>query len=295
MAQCSGYTVRRDVRYPNTDVSLYGQGTSRFAPYRPSLAVAKPSTQAAPTTTAGDTWRDVCLQIISEKFPRFEPRNDFDIFTLGTSTYNGDQAELGTWLDSKLAKCIGRMGSLERVMDKMRSSLILPSSTITGVCAPSCRDVYVQLKVASQLKPKPRGIERNVFLRPIPHTAYSIRLFPGSLDAQEYCMDFVDTRTGTPVNSPFQFELWAVPDPAKPWLGCGSLRIHNLESAFGYSDDQILPGHEKFVLRDGQTCLLKRPGKKDIRFTVPIRSTPVAGAVGGRDVHELDLPAVVVA
>ncbi|KAI0695268.1 hypothetical protein C8T65DRAFT_584467, partial [Cerioporus squamosus] len=219
-------------------------------------------------------WRDVCLRMIGEQYPWFQPRNDFDIYTLGTTKYRGNRAELGTWLDSKLAKCMGHQGSLENVMDNVRSALNLPSSTITGL--------------------KPRRTERNVFLRPIPHTSYSIRLFPGCFDAREYCLDFVDTRTGVPVNSPFKFELWVVPDPDRPWLGSGSARVTSLDVAFGQRQDEILPGHEKFVLRDGQTCLLKRPGHRDVRFTVPVRRRPVAAAVGAGDVHELDLPASVV-
>lgn len=84
-------------------------------------------------------------------------------------------------------------------------------------------------------------------------------------------MDFVDTATGQPDNSPFEFELWAVPNPQSPWLALPSGRLHSLERRFHVAPDKILPGEEKWVLRDGQTCLLKRPGKRDVMFTVPIR------------------------
>ncbi|RPD62267.1 hypothetical protein L227DRAFT_573476 [Lentinus tigrinus ALCF2SS1-6] len=53
----------------------------------------------------------------------------------------------------------------------MRPTLDRPSNNITGL--------------------KPRGMERNVFLRPIPKSPYSIRLFPGRLESREYCLDFV--------------------------------------------------------------------------------------------------------
>ncbi|KAI8973979.1 hypothetical protein BD414DRAFT_498761 [Trametes punicea] len=84
-------------------------------------------------------------------------------------------------------------------------------------------------------------------------------------------MDFVDSATGEPVNSPFEYELWGVPDPETPWAMpmCGRLR--SIERAHGIKQEDILPGEERFVLRDGQTCMLMRPGKKSLRFTVPVR------------------------
>lgn len=84
-------------------------------------------------------------------------------------------------------------------------------------------------------------------------------------------MDFVNTETQEAVNSPFEFELWAVPDPDAPWLAMPSGRLYSLERNFHIAQDKILPGIEKWVLRDGQTCLLKRPGKKDVMFQVPVR------------------------
>ncbi|RPD61727.1 hypothetical protein L227DRAFT_499774, partial [Lentinus tigrinus ALCF2SS1-6] len=224
----------------------------------------------ATSGTANGTWRDVCLQIISEQFPGFEPRNDFDILTLGTTKYHGPRAELEAWLDEKLAVCVDVRGSHEVVMESMREMLSMPSSTITGL--------------------KPRGMERNVFLRPIPGSSCSIRLFPGCLEAREYCLDFVSTETGLPVNSPFKFELWAVPNPSLPWIGAISERIFSLENMFDYSTKDIPAGHEKFPLRDGQTYLLKRSGHKDVCFTVPLRRLPLAATVQARDVDMLDLP-----
>ena len=85
-------------------------------------------------------------------------------------------------------------------------------------------------------------------------------------------MDFVRTATGEPVNSPFPHELWCVQDPDTPWLEPTTFsRLSTIESSFGIGSGKLLPGEEKYILRDGLTCLLKRPGKKDVRFTVPIR------------------------
>ncbi|TFK78043.1 hypothetical protein K466DRAFT_607384 [Polyporus arcularius HHB13444] len=215
--------------------------------------------------------RDVCHQIIGFKYPGFRPRNDFELITLATRRYPGARSDLGTWLDHELAFTIQDVGSLEAVMDSARNTLTMPASRITGL--------------------KPRGTERGVFLRPIPDSPYSIRLFPGCALAREYCLDFVDTRTGVPVNSPFQYELWGVPNSGLSF-GVGATPITNLESAFGVRQEDISPGHEKFLLTDGQTCLLRRPGHKDVRFTVPIRRQPAAAASrAADDVHVLDLPA----
>ncbi len=133
-------------------------------------------------------------------------------------------------------------------------------------------------------------MEHNVFVRPIPNSSYSIRLFPGCAAAQEYCLDFVDNRTGLPVNSPFKFELFGAPNTgASP--GFRVTPMMSLERGFGIPQDQIPPGHEKFLLMDGMTCVLRRPGHKDVRFTVPTRrQPPVAAAQAADDVDEIDLP-----
>ncbi|KAI0696210.1 hypothetical protein C8T65DRAFT_583633 [Cerioporus squamosus] len=277
---------------------LRGQAAGRYAPYgpsppsrpsgssshssRPSGSSSRPSCSsqssstaalsalALPTTKPGQDLRDICQQMIGFNFPGFRPRNDFELITLATTKYPGTRANLGTWLDEQLAFAIQEVGSLEAVMDYARTSLGMPSNRITGL--------------------KPGPTERNVFLRPIPNSPYSIRLFPGCVLAREYCLDFVDTRTGLPVNSPFKFELLAVPNRSGPSSALGLTRITNLDSAFGVRPDEILPGHEKFLLRDGQTCLLRRPGHKDVRFTVPTRRQPTAGSQAPDDVHDLDLP-----
>lgn len=143
-----------------------------------------------------------------------------------------------------------------------------------------------------QLKPKDSAPADNkrVFIRPVPDTKYSFRLFPGSLSAAEYCMDFVETATGKPVNSPFEYELWGVTgDSDTPWLTmpiCAKLRT--IERAHGIKQESILPGAEKFVLRDGQTCVLIRPGQRSLRFTVPVRKRTAPPAIDDMDV--VDLP-----
>ncbi|KAI0657796.1 hypothetical protein C8Q70DRAFT_1055563 [Cubamyces menziesii] len=86
-------------------------------------------------------------------------------------------------------------------------------------------------------------------------------------------MDFVDSTTGQPVNRPFDFQLVAgAGETDAPWLGLPlAMPVVPIEYKFGYKPEDILPGKEKYILRDGQQCVLTRPGKPTIRFTVPIR------------------------
>ena len=105
-------------------------------------------------------------------------------------------------------------------------------------------------------------------------------------------MDFVRTATGEPVNSPFPHELWCVQDPDTPWLEPVTLsRLSTIESSFGIGSGKLLPGEEKYILRDGLTCLLKCPGKKDVRFTVPKRRDQRPKAPE-EDVNVLEFPEV---
>ncbi|KAI9060941.1 hypothetical protein FKP32DRAFT_1594940 [Trametes sanguinea] len=141
------------------------------------------------------------------------------------------------------------------------------------------------------MKPRPGEVSKYVHVRPIPDSKYSIRLFPGSISAAEYCMDFIDSATGEPVNSPFEFELWGVSDPDTPWLGMPSQQLRSIERTHGIKQEDIRPGHEKFILRDGLTCVLIRPGKPGVRFTVPVRRRPETQPQP--EVHILDFPKVI--
>ena len=106
-------------------------------------------------------------------------------------------------------------------------------------------------------------------------------------------MEFVHTATAQAVNSPFPYELWSVSNLAMSGLSVPMVgRLKSAECAFGIRQEDILPGEEKFLLRDGQTCLLKRPEKRPLRFTVPIRQRQSSRV--DEDVDALDLPEVIV-
>lgn len=88
-------------------------------------------------------------------------------------------------------------------------------------------------------------------------------------------MDFVRTSNGEPVNSPFEFELFAIPNPKRAWLEPGvGAKLESFERRYRIPQAHIKPGEEKWLMQDGQTCLLRRPGMRDVVFTVPIRPLP---------------------
>ncbi|KAI0639081.1 hypothetical protein C8Q77DRAFT_33657 [Trametes polyzona] len=94
-------------------------------------------------------------------------------------------------------------------------------------------DTYVE---PTGMKPKPG--DKFVFVRPIPDSDYSIRLFPGSVSATEYCMDFVETATGEAVNSPPELELWDVSNPDMPHITMAMTeRLKSIERAHGIKQD----------------------------------------------------------
>lgn len=68
------------------------------------------------------------------------------------------------------------------------------------------------------------------------------------------------------------------------------MRVHSLEKVYGNRQEDIVPGQEKFLLRDGQSCVLKRPGQRNLRLTVPVRAAAVQAANADEDVDEIDFP-----
>ncbi|KAI0737809.1 hypothetical protein C8Q80DRAFT_1211030 [Daedaleopsis nitida] len=187
------------------------------------------------------------LEQVRAKYPNFEPRNDWEILALSNGAARGDEAQIRAYLDMMLA----------------HQEAMQPGGTVVMYArATAMLDMRLE---ATGSKPPPGSNTPNVFVHPIPDTDFSLRLFPGSAALSEYCLDFVRTETGAPVNSPFEFELLQEANALFPQ----DFPLRSLESCFGRTT--INPGEEKFVLRDGMPHVLKRKGHKDIRFTVPIR------------------------
>ncbi|KAI0329841.1 hypothetical protein GY45DRAFT_1346276 [Cubamyces sp. BRFM 1775] len=266
-------TARLNVkaRQPYDDAKSVRPRVKKVCP-APTHPPAKPSNVPPATNNGAITMRSLCLEFMLEVYPAITPRHDYDLIILGTTRYDGTPSEVLAWVDRRLEGAIRSQGSLQEVLKNARLTL----------------DTYVE-----PTGKKPRPDDQHVFIRTIPDSEYSIRLYPGSISAAEFCMDFVHTATGQAVNSPFPYELWSVPNPALSGLSVPMVgRLKSAECVFGIRQEDILPGEEKFFLRDGQTCLLKRPGKRPLRFTVPIRQRQSSRI--DEDVDVLDLPEFIV-
>ncbi|KAH9858411.1 hypothetical protein C2E23DRAFT_798467 [Lenzites betulinus] len=201
--------------------------------------------------TPRETVRDVCLEGVRKRYSFYTPKNDFEILSLNDGLYKGTSVEgIVKYLENDLKEMTGKSGNPEFVFRR----------------ATKCLDAKADF---TGLKPRPGDF--GVFIQPIPDSDYSVRLFPGSKYASEYCLDFVLTATGEPENSPFEFSLFAGPGPTVPLGTTPTVGLRPLECSFGIPIDKIPPGTEKFLLRDGQLCTLRRPGHKDVQFTIPIR------------------------
>ena len=218
--------------------------------------------------------RDVCIITAQKLYPGFTPQNDFELEILGGSPLMDHEApSISKWLEDELGIALEESHTLEKVLENSRRLLDMPVDP-TGVRLlyfPSVSPILSTL----QLKPKSND-EPGVYVRAIPDSAYSIRLFPGCRSEGEYCLDFVCTATGEPVNSPFKYELWSAPNRLTPWTFCGPGRLRTLDAVFGIPAHEVPPGEEKYLVKDGQTYVLKRPKQKGFRFTVPVRVSPVS-------------------
>ncbi|KAI0671144.1 hypothetical protein C8Q78DRAFT_1190750 [Trametes maxima] len=235
---------------------------------RPATSQSSSTTSAPHTTRVRRTMRELSIQVVRKQFPSYVAQNDWELLELSGLEYQGDESGIHDFLDALLVERVEEAGSYESVM-----------SNATRVL-----DDQVE---CTGMKPNPG--DPRVFVQAIPDSQYSIRLFPGSLSNSEYCLDFVDSRTGEPVNSPFKFDLICLPSPNAP-IGSGPMvGMRPLECAFGIEADKIPPGEEKFLFRDGQHCILRRPGLRDVRFTIPKRRRPQA-VLPTPDAHFLEFP-----
>ncbi|KAI0759373.1 hypothetical protein BD413DRAFT_597893 [Trametes elegans] len=212
--------------------------------------------------------RDILLQVVRKTYPYYTPKDDLELLSLSNGRYKGPPSGIQRFLEEDLAR-FHEHGYEASLADT--------------------KEGLDELIEATGLKPSPG--DPNVFVRPIPDSEFSIRLFPGCTEAKEYCLDFVRTATGEAVNSPFpEFELFSAPGPDAP-IGSGPVvSVSPLECSFGVSRDQIPPGEEKFVMADGTTAVLRRPGHKDVRFRVPIRRPRNPPPKPVIDAHILEFP-----
>jgi len=130
------------------------------------------------------------------------------------------------------------------------------------------------------MKPLP-GDNDDVYIRPIPGSDFSIRIFGKYMEhTRRYGLDFVRTSTGRPENSPFEFELIAVPKQDSELYTLSELSWSRLYSAeHGMGEQNILPGEERWILPEGMTCLLRRRGYRNLYFEIPTRQHEITHRV----------------
>ncbi|KAI0026829.1 hypothetical protein K488DRAFT_64271 [Vararia minispora EC-137] len=211
------------------------------------------------TSTRFECCRPMLEYIAKRGYPDIVPRNDYEVSHLSCGNYKPQKhGDFYTWLriDAQLA-CPGDVErGKEIVLSRSKARLDLPARM-------------------SGFKPIP-GDNEDVHIRPIPNSEFSIRIFGKYMeDKQQYGLDFVRTSTGKSENSPFQYDLFTVPDPdvqtVRPMMGPRSGRLFSVESGLGLKPSEIRPGAEKFILFEGACCLLKRKGHRDVYFKVPVR------------------------
>ena len=101
----------------------------------------------------------------------------------------------------------------------------------------------------------------------IPDSKYVLRLWPASPSNQMHCLDFMDTQTSQPVNSPLGFEIWTVLTNSPTTIEYQHL--YSMENIHGHYGEAIAAGQEKFVVRDGMQYALFRPGMEVFLFKAP--------------------------
>ncbi|KAI0759370.1 hypothetical protein BD413DRAFT_607573 [Trametes elegans] len=213
-----------------------------------------PSPTPVPAVHGSHSVRVLSLDAVKNKYPYFTPRNDWDLLFLSGGPYKGPPSGLGEYLDG----CLSELQSgypIERLL-----------AEVTALLGSTCRCHRVLRSHTEPDDRKPRPGDPNVFIQAIPNSEYPTRLFPGAAGDAHYCLDFVQNGSGEPVNSPFPFCLFGVPDPHAPVVSGSVVGVQPL--------GRSLSREEKFVLKDGRSHVLRRPGYRDVRFTVPIRHRP---------------------
>ncbi|XP_006459309.1 hypothetical protein AGABI2DRAFT_191307 [Agaricus bisporus var. bisporus H97] len=216
------------------------------------------------TTKHTPVFRTSYMEVSKLKYPNIQPRNDWDLALLASFTGSPSltsNEKFYAYSDDEMRAQYHNLGLTDKeIKDGRARAEVIKQAT----------EILDSPGTAVGLKPRPG--DDDVHIRAIPNSDYSIRMWGTNMETnREYCFDFVETATGNPVNSPFEYQLWAVPNKRTPWLPCPSAQLHSLAYNFGYEQKDIPPGVEVFVLLEGTPCVLKRPGMRPVYFEAPVR------------------------
>ncbi|OJA12669.1 hypothetical protein AZE42_12308 [Rhizopogon vesiculosus] len=117
---------------------------------------------------------------------------------------------------------------------------------------------------------------------------YSVRIWGANLESmRSYYFDFVDPLTSYPVNLPPDWKIfeaegtfssfgfgWMVtplqPGMSPPRIG---MEVKSMEASLGLRPEQIIPGQEKYIQREGTRLLMISPSGEEASFQLPIRQS----------------------
>ncbi|OJA20293.1 hypothetical protein AZE42_08131 [Rhizopogon vesiculosus] len=150
------------------------------------------------------------------------------------------------------------------------------------ICDQMCHNSYF-----IGIKPVPGSTSDDVQIHRLFHD-YSVRIWGADLEfMRSYHFDFVDPLTSYPVNLPpdwkifetegtfssFGFGGLATPLPPgmpPPRIG---MEIKSMEAGHGLRPEQIIPGQEKYIQREGTRLLMISPSGEEASFQLPIRQS----------------------
>ncbi|KAI0760727.1 hypothetical protein C8Q74DRAFT_250929 [Fomes fomentarius] len=123
---------------------------------------------------------------------------------------------------------------------------------------------------------------------------FVIRIWDGGMEEfGQFCLDFVDRKTRTPVNLPPGYGIGSaranMPGVFMPGAFTSRGQLPSMEQCYGYTPDKIPPGAEKWAVPAGAYITITKNGTEVVTFKVPVREyhrnlvqqvvQPVRGAV----------------
>ncbi|KAI0314958.1 hypothetical protein OF83DRAFT_1134254 [Amylostereum chailletii] len=218
---------------------------------------AGPRESASPHIVQSDdqTHRALYTRLAKKNHPNITPKDDVHLYILAKNLSETPEERI-----ANRAKLIRKPGETikqarKRFCDRT-TNFMNQRATVYG------------------LKPESPD-EEDVHYLPLPNSPLDIRVWgKGLAHVHMYCLDFIDRTTRKPINSPADFELWAVPQLNAWWLPSSTGRCQSADNAFGIASNKITPGDEKFCVSEGASYRLVRKGHKDVCFTVPRRPVP---------------------
>ncbi|KIJ60070.1 hypothetical protein HYDPIDRAFT_32645 [Hydnomerulius pinastri MD-312] len=104
----------------------------------------------------------------------------------------------------------------------------------------------------------------------IPDSDLAIRIWSGGMERhRQYCLDFFDTCRRCAVDTPDGYEILFLSDVYMP-----GEKLVTWETAMDVAPEDLLPGAEKYSVTEGSELVLKRPGRDDFLFQIPVRPNP---------------------